>query len=413
MSQVLPHNIVSEEALIGRMLTRPDVIGDVCAVVAASDFYQPANGRMFAALADAWATGEPLDPVTLAAALPDLDPVLIAGCVAHATAGHERLSRELVGLRVRRDVIVRSQEAALMARDFTVDALVVLDAAQEAMRVVDAPAESIRDLWTVDAFMDQPATSDPWVIPGLFRAGWRAMLIAVEGAGKSWLSRQIAMAAAAGVHPLCFTPIPPVTTLIVDLENPAGQITKAARRIRDAAKAQGQYDPDRCFLWHRPGGIDLRKRSDRAQLEGAIAQCRPQFVTLGPLYKAYRSSAQEGHELPAGEVQAVLDDLRTRYGFALLLEHHAPKAQGSVRELLPYGSSLWLRWPELGLKLLEKKDTKGTEMTVGRWRADRMENAWPSSISRGTVWPWAGTWDRPYADAMRECDADSLPPEMF
>lgn len=399
MSDVLPHDLIGEEAIIGRMLTRPDVIPDVSGTLGAGDFHQPAHGRVFGALLDAYQTGEPLDPVSLSVTLPDVDRVLIARCVEHAAAGHERLMRELVGLRVRRDIITQAEEAVLLARDLTVDPLDALEATQQAMATVDAPAESVRDMWYLDEFIDQPVETDPWVIPGMFRSGWRAVVVASEGVGKSYLSRQIAMAAASGVHPLNFEPMPPITTLVVDLENPAGQITKAGREIRRAAQQQGTYDRERCFLWHRPGGIDLRRRSDRAQLEGVIARSRPDFVTLGPLYKAYTQKASEGHELPAGEVQHVLDDLRTRYNFALLLEHHAPKAQGSIRDILPYGSSLWLRWPELGLKLLPKEGDSKT-LNVGRWRADRMDCAWPDRITRGTSWPWCGEWDQPFRQAM-------------
>jgi len=292
-------------------------------------------------------------------------------------------------------------ESVAAATDYTLDPFDALERSAGHLAAVDAPSEQVRDLWYVDEFIDLPDTTDPWVIPGLFRAGWRAVVVATEGRGKSWLSRQIAMAAAAGVHPLFGSPIEPISTLIIDLENPAGSIAEAGRQIRDAAKRYGTWDPRRCYLWHRPGGIDLRRRSDRAQLENVLARVRPKFVSLGPLYKAYTTKATEGYELPAAEVQAILDDLRTRYGFALLLEHHAPKAQGGgMREVAPFGSSLWLRWPELGLKLTPVEQGNERVLNVGRWRADRMRNAWPDRISRGQNWPWIGEWDRSFDEAM-------------
>ena len=54
----------------------------------------------------------------------------------------------------------------------------------------------------------------------------------------------------------------------------------------------------------------------------------------------------------------MLDDLRTRFGFALVLEHHAPKPRGGRRDLLPFGSQRWLARPELGIRL---KSSRGTE----------------------------------------------------
>src|SRR5690606_27971597 len=97
-------------------------------------------------------------------------------------------------------------EATQVAQDLTVEPLEALEKAQQSLAAVDAPVEQVKDLWYLDEFTDQPASSSPWVIPGLFREGWRAVVVATEGRGKSWLSRQIAVASAAGVHPLFHSP---------------------------------------------------------------------------------------------------------------------------------------------------------------------------------------------------------------
>lgn len=402
MTSPLPHDLAAEEAVLGRMILRPDVIGDVALTLTSSDFYAPQHGSVFAELVDAWGRGEPLDSVAVTVAckpVPGVDVAWVTRLVSEAPAAHERLVRELVGLRIRRDLLHAAEEAKVVARDLTVEPLDALEACRTTFGTVDAPAENVRDLWYLSDFIDAPQAHAPWVIPGMFREGWRVMVVAAEGRGKSWLSRQIAIAAASGIHPLQVNAaIPKVTTLLIDLENPADSITGPSDRCRRAAG--DRFDRDRVFLWHRPQGIDLRSRFGRSELEGVIARCRPQFVSLGPLYKAYTVKARENDELAAGEVQHVLDDLRTRYGFALLLEHHAPKAQGGTRDLLPYGSSLWLRWPELGLKLVasDRKDV----LTVGRWRADRTVNAWPDRLSYGQSWPWLGEWERPYGEVMGE-----------
>src|SRR5690606_19978943 len=110
------------------------------------------------------------------------------------------------------------------------------------------------------------------------------------------------------------------------LENPDDAITGSCRKIR-ATIDQDDYEPGRAWIWHRPGGFDLRSRALRAEFEANLALVRPDLVCLGPLYKAYQRKANEQDEQASAEVQATLDDLRTRYGFALLLEHHAPQAQ--------------------------------------------------------------------------------------
>jgi len=208
------------------------------------------------------------------------------------------------------------------------------------------------------------------------------------------LFRQMAIAAAQGIHPLNYTPITPCRTLIVDLENPEDSVMSVCMPIREKAlRKSADYDADRAWLWHRPSGINLRERSDRIALESIIEHVKPDLVCMGPLYKAYEVSARENDELAAREVMSVFDKLRARYGFGLLLEHHAPKESGgSKRKMMPYGSSLWLRWPEIGISL--NPLGLGLEtLEVGRWRGDRLENAWPTKLHRSQDWPFAGEWE--------------------
>ena len=89
-------------------------------------------------------------------------------------------------------------------------------------------------------------------------------------------------------------------------------------------------------------------------------------------------------------LECALDDLRTRFGFALVLEHHAPKGDGGAREMAPFGSQRWLAWPELGLGLYAEKDNSG--LRVERFRGDRMAASWPDKLVRGQAWPFEGVW---------------------
>jgi replicative DNA helicase len=226
------------------------------------------------------------------------------------------------------------------------------------------------------------------------------VLVAAEGVGKSVLFRQIAIAAAQGIHPLSFDPMKevPPRTLIIDLENPEDAIVDVCKPIRDEAlgRAGADYDPDKAWLWWVPQGMDLRSRAGKAKLEAVIEHVRPEVVALGPLYKSYAVAANERDEQAALEVMRTFDDLRTRYKFALLLEHHAPKGSGGAsRELTPYGSSLWLRWSEIGLTMNPLGDDPEdlSLMRLGRFRGDRVEHAWPNRVRRSKPWPFQGEWD--------------------
>ena len=249
----------------------------------------------------------------------------------------------------------------------------------------------------VDEFLDSPRPPDDgWVIPGLMRHGWRALIVGVEGSGKSWIQRSMAMGCANGLQP--FNPggpkYAPKNALIVDLENPEDALRDSLDQIRHAARQYAdQYMPNVCQFWAEPSGINLRTPAHQSQLIAALDLVRPDLLCIGPVYKLYDALKGETDEQAARDCQRILDDLRTRYGFGLVLEHHAAKgAGGGFREMSPIGSSIWMRWPELGLKFIPadgEPEVGPTSFRFGRFKAnDRVENEWPSHIGRDSNWPW-------------------------
>lgn len=402
MSRVPPHDIDAERALIGDLLTTfGSRVGEVAVIVLPEDFYDRTLACVYAAVLSVWNAGvRPGVEVVrdeLRRQRSDITDRFLFDLSSAGGGGFVRWAQRIATHALARRLIAVCESTATDA--FTADPVEVLDGLKASLANLDVPLGRVPDdLWVLDEFMDRPQEAQrPWAIPGLLRNGWRAMLVAPEGMGKSVAFRQVAVCGAQGIHPFSFERIPRVRTLLVDLENPAEAITDVCQPIRVQARlvAGDGYEPGRAWLWHRPGGIDLRQRGDRADFEAVVAHCKPDLVCLGPVYKAYRVKARENDELAAGEVQAVFDDLRTRYGFALMLEHHAPKKQAGVRELLPYGSSLWLRWPEFGLKLVPD-DEKGHRLRVERWRGDRLRAAWPDVLERGREWPWVGVWNDGY-----------------
>jgi replicative DNA helicase len=241
----------------------------------------------------------------------------------------------------------------------------------------------------------------PWVVLGLVRKDWRVVVVGAEGSGKSTFLRQLAVAPAQGFHPLTFKPIPPIRTLIVDAENPLAAIaeTGAVLDVQVRLAAGDHYDAERCKVWSQPGGLDLRDPHDRAALVRELRAQKPQLVVMGPIYKLARAEKGEKYEDIADAVLAVLDKLRTRFGFALVLEGHAPKGQGRRREMSPFGSQRWLAWPEIGISMLqgsedddEDDELSGDVVRPGRFRGDRLGNWWPDELHRGQAWPWEGVW---------------------
>jgi len=204
------------------------------------------------------------------------------------------------------------------------------------------------------------------------------------------LARQVGICASAGINPFTMSKMRPIRTLTVDLENPERIIRRTSRNIMNAAKALGHTDKNLAELLIKPSGLDLLKQSDRAVLEKAIEETKPELLILGPLYKAFLDPGGRTSESVAIEVAKYLDGLRDAYGCAMWLEHHAPlgSSMGS-RDLRPFGSAVWSRWPEFGLSLTpDPTATEGYVYNVTHFRGARDKRKFPTKMRRGKVFPF-------------------------
>lgn len=394
----VPHDLEAEEALLGDLLSLPHRIEEVAGLVASSDFYKPQHGYVYAAILELAEAGQRIDPTTVVDQMRRSgtawdDVAHLVGLLAgRGAGGYRRYSEIVAGHSTRRKVLSACAELIDAARAGTGDAGDLLDKARDLLAGIDVPAGDLpSDFHDFDEWLDRSLEHrTPWVVPGLLRRDWRAILVAGEGVGKSVVLRSFALMAAQGVHPFSHTTYKRARTLLVDLENPDDALLASCSPIREQARRIGVYEPGRAWLWHRPGGINIRSRSDRATLDAILTAAKPELVCMGPLYKMYRRAGTESDEQATENCQQVLDDLRTRHKFALLMEHHAPKGQAGARDMTPYGSSYWLRWPEIGIGL----QPENGKLALNRWRGDRLPSAWPGWIERdpSRQWPWVGTW---------------------
>ena len=388
------HDEIAEKAVIGGALVSPSLLEDLVRAVQASDFYDPGCQQVFAAIESRHDAAEPVDANVIAADTGRRD--LLADCIAHhgSSATTLTLARSVAELAAVRAVQRAAAETLGRIDDGARDAVGLIDALETDLAAVAMPDDHrpITGLYVVDELLDADFTEPPWAIPGLLREGWRLLFVGTEGGGKSTMLRQIVSAAAAGTHPFTLAPIDPVPGLIIDVENPEGVIRDGLRRMhRDVRRAD-------LTILARPGGIDIRTRRDRDLLHRVFDRVRPKVASIGPLYKLYRTDRRESDEQAAIDAQNVLDDIRVKHGCALVLETHAPKGNGSIRELIPFGSSAWMRWPELGWKLLPadgrgNPKADGKSVVLGRFRGDRVEVDVPARFDRGTGgWPWSASW---------------------
>jgi len=239
----------------------------------------------------------------------------------------------------------------------------------------------------VDEEVDE---SYDWLIPGLLERQERVMVVAAEGVGKTMLARQIAICCGYGVNPFTFQRMPKIRTLTVDLENPERIIRRTSTSIVGAARSMGYERNGDIHLVIKPDGLNLLSVADRMILEEHIETVQPDLLVMGPLYKAFLDPGTRTSEAVAIEVAKYLDRIRATYGVALWLEHHAPLGQSMTsRELRPFGSAVWSRWPEFGLAL-QPDPTAHSEYVydVNHFRGARDLRAWPLQMKRGKKFPF-------------------------
>jgi len=229
-----------------------------------------------------------------------------------------------------------------------------------------------------------------WVIPGLVERMERVIVVAAEGVGKTMLARQIAICCSAGIHPFSFQRMPQVRTLTVDLENPERIIRRTSRQIAAEAMSLSKIEKLEAYILTKPSGMDLLKAQDRSILEEAIEEVQPQMLVIGPLYKAFLDPGGRTSESVALEVAKYLDTIRTVYNCSLWIEHHAPLGSTmSTRDLRPFGSAVWSRWPEFGISLQPDPTALGDYVyDVKHFRGAREERPWPLKMKRGKRFPF-------------------------
>lgn len=399
----IPHDPTAEKDVLGSMMLSPDALRIGLQIGQVEDFYDPFNAKVYMVIHSLHKQGSAVDVSTVASFMTDSDPGEVRGRLLEAMSDVPSVSNVMDYINVvarhaaSRRLLSLCAEASnsVLSKD---DPYELADVLKGELGTLDSPIDKQRvESVTADDLLATAEKDSPWVVPGMIRQDWRVLLVAGEGVGKSVILRQIAMLASQGVHPFTFKDIQPIRALIVDLENPAASIAEtASRMVSQLRQRRGdEYDAERCKFFRRPQGIDPRTRQGHGELEREIAAHRPDLVCIGPAYKMlHRKSGKggtESYEEATDPVLAVLDDLRMRYNFGLMIEHHAPQGFQNQRDMRPYGSQRWLAWPEIGLSLKADREERNT-WNLGRHRGDRMVTDWPTRLHHDTVWPWVGSW---------------------
>lgn len=398
-----PEDVNAELAVIGGALTSPTLLADLTHMVTASDFHRPTHRSLFAAIEQRHRDRDPIDATVIAsdcAEVPHARSTIADALTSHSSSQaaitHARRIADLAA--VRNIAAAASSALTRISDDMIHDPTVLLDGIGSDLAAVTIPNDPRppEGLWVAADLLSADFPEPPWVAEDLLRETWRLLFVGVEGGGKSTMLRQIVAAIACGVHPFTRRAIEAKPGLIVDVENPPSVVRDGLLMMPPETAAAD------LMVLSRPEGIDIRQRRDREWLHRAFDRAQPKIASIGPLYKLYRPERGESDEQAAVAAQNVLDELRVKYGCAMVLETHAPKGGGSIRDLIPFGSSAWMRWPELGWKLLpcdaqgnpKEPERGGTSIQLGRFRGDRVQVKTPLRFNRGgSGWPWSAVWD--------------------
>lgn len=395
----IPHSVEAEETLLGATMLWPDKLSDLAADLDASDFYSSKHQAIWAAFLKMWGTdGIKPDAVTLTHESnlrlgPNaIDPSYLTGLLSNCVGVQRQHVEILKSTKAGRDIISQCQEA-LSSVSAGADPYEIAEELDHFVSTIGSSGVDPESMtfWELSEIKESAA---PVIIPGILKRDWCALIVAAEGAGKAVLMRSMAMATAQGVHPFTHDRIEPHRTLFCDFENPIEAIVNPGIILETTLmQTVPDYDETRFRVWRQKRGIDIRNRQDRANLVREIRFQKPELVCIGPLNKTHRRHGRENYEDTANEVIDILDDLRTRHDFALVVEHHAPKGEGGAkRQLVPMGSQRWMGWPELGIGLREN-ELVSTTNDVEPFRKPRLVSHWPDHILRDPRYVISGIWD--------------------
>jgi hypothetical protein len=400
-----PHDLAAEQALLGACLLKDSAIDVSSEIVTPADFHKPQHQTIYAAILEAWAQGS-VDSVTVHQRCGDIADLAylhelqnVTPAISHAG----RYANIIADHALRRKLIAASAQIAELGwqRSNTIDAVDAADQARALLADLHIPTGRGAPDVDVATFIASVDTAYDWLIPNVLERRDRMLITASEGGGKSVLLAQIAVQTAAGIHPWTLEPMAPRNVTIIDLENSDRLIR---RRLESLVKVAGdRLDPMRLRIHARPNGLDLTKTPDKRWLLDRCIANAAELLVIGPVYRMMAGAASKGDagaEDQTRQVTKALDEIRTRCNVTLLMESHAPHSQNGLgRDLRPFGSSVWLRWPEFGFGL-RKEDDNGRYLFEA-WRGPRDVRQWPTMLARDAgEWMWTpimptGTYRHP------------------
>jgi replicative DNA helicase len=390
----------AESAVIGIAMTFPRAVPQLVADLTPADFYRPAFAAAFAAIVELHLNGYEVDVTTVADALRrggQLEAIGGGPGLLGLTTGFSSVAATPTFVAIiRRESAARQLATAIgQARHALaeqVDPYEVRDSLTEQIDSIDRGGKLPERYWrSTSEYLatDRTEMTKP-LAEGVVYPLSRIMVIATEKAGKSWLLKSIGHCMAAGVHPFnTRLRIDPVSTLIFDAENDDDELEISLERIKACIRAVVGPDALEPATYSVPYGVDLEKRRDRSDFESVLQDFRPRLIIGGPVYKLTDQAKDMSEDRRAAIVQGVFNDVRKRWGSAVILEHHAPTGSSKGRPIRAKGGQVWPAWVNMTIGLHAEQE--GNSLRVEYPHPPRGSFKWPKRFDKGRGshdWPW-------------------------
>lgn len=326
-------NLAAEQAVLGAILLRPQVLAEILPVLTPAEFYRPAHARIYQVMRDLHETGRPVDLVTVIWLLREQGQLAEIG-------GQQFLSllSEQVGIsanagyyaqqvrnkyRLRR-LAARAQEIHAACQDPQSNG----DLADFFLHAESLMHDSIQELdWQGPALvsakellMKDFSNVTPVIGGGLLLFGCGLMIAGKSGWGKSMLRLEMALHLALG-RDLWGLEIPRARrVLIIQFEN-IEEIEKV--RLKRMLRGLKAECPDNLDFSSPLSRFDLREKVDRTRLITLIQKSGAEVVIYDPL-----SSLHQANENDNAQMRHIMDNLTEisrRTGTTAIVVHHYGK----------------------------------------------------------------------------------------
>lgn len=270
---------------------------------------------------------------------------------------------------------------------------------------------------SLETILGEADVDTDWIIPGWLARQERAVIVAGEGVGKTSLLRQLAICLAGGLNPWNGQRVASgQRVLFIDTEVSRDQSRRAYRWISGRIVRPGISPGWKSRIIHKTrneGGVDITGRDEQWFFD-TVERVSPDVLILSPAYKLMRGDPKDDRDVL--NLLDVIDQARVKHNAAVLIETHAPHGQFLSRDMRPFGSSVWLRWPEIGIGYQRDGDIpkefqgdKADHLEAVEWRGAREPRDWPTHIRYGgpRELPWMPT----YPDWRPSVDLDYEPGE--